>query len=230
MNSHRFRSRTLRPRTLAAAFLAGILLAVLVTSCGSSGTAGQRGNGLVHLDDLPGAAGVRGVALQQPLSKPDIRLTGTDGRPYDFRAATAGRLTLLFFGYTHCPDICPTTMADIAAALSTLPPADRAQVSVVFVTSDPQRDTPAALGSWLAQFDPSFVGLTGPFETIAGYAEQLGVTLERPQRQPDGSVTVSHGTQVTAFSPNGTARVAYLAGTKVADYAHDIPLLIAGRT
>nr|WP_131769838.1 SCO family protein [Candidatus Protofrankia californiensis] len=220
-----------RHRSLVVALLAGILLAVPVAGCGSPETTGRRaGGGPVHLDDLQGAAGVRGVALQNPLGKPDIRLTGTDGRSYDFRAATAGRLTLLFFGYTHCPDICPTTMADIAAALGVLPAADRAKVSVVFVTSDPQRDTAAVLGAWLAHFDPSFIGLTGSFELIAGYADQLGVTLERSRQQPDGSVTVSHGTQVTAFSPDGIAHVVYLAGTKVVDYAHDIPLLIAGRT
>ncbi len=210
--------------------VAGVLIAVLLAGCGASAGAGRRAGGPVNLDDVAGAAGIRGVGLEHPVDKPDIRLTDTGGRPYDFRQATAGRLTLLFFGYSHCPDICPTTMADIAAALGALPGADRSKVSVVFVTSDPDRDTGAVLHTWLAQFDPSFVGLTGSFDVIAGYAGQLGIELESPRRQADGSVTVTHGTQVTAFSPDGTAHVVYLAGTKVADYAHDIPLLIAGQT
>ena len=83
-------------------------------------------------------------------AKPDFTLTDTSGHPYDFRARTQGQLTLLFFGYTHCPDVCPITLATIAGALNNLP---GHAVTVVFVTTDPARDTTSRLRSWLDGYD-----------------------------------------------------------------------------
>jgi hypothetical protein len=114
-----------------------------------------------------------------------------------------------------------------------LPTADRApsfrgRVAVVFVTTDPDRDTGPVIRSWLNQFNPSFFGLRGPLEQVAGYAAQLGVPLAAPRREADGTITVDHGAQVTAFGPDGVARSVYLANTQVDDYAHDISLLLKG--
>src|ERR1700754_1423726 len=97
---------------------------------------------------------------------PDTRLTGMDGRSYDLRKRTAGSVSMLFFGFTHCPDVCPTTMADVAGAMRLLTPAERTKVKVVFISADPARDTPKALKSYLGNFDTSFIGLTGPLKTI----------------------------------------------------------------
>ncbi|WP_045876410.1 SCO family protein [Pseudofrankia sp. DC12] len=219
----RRRRRTHPVVTLTVLGAAVLVLTAALAGCGGSSASST---GVVNLDDAPKAAGLRGPELATPLPMPDIRLTDTAGRPYDVKAATGGKLTFVYFGYTHCPDVCPTTMADIARALDLVPAADRGRVAVVFITTDPDRDTGPVIRSWLDQFNPSFVGLRGPLAQVADYAGQLGVPLAAPQRQADGTVTVDHGAQVTAFSPDGTARTVYLANTQVEDYAHDIPLLL----
>jgi protein SCO1/2 len=96
---------------------------------------------------------------------------------------------------------------------------------VVFVTTDPERDTGDVIDRWLGQFDKTFIGVTGTLDRIHAEAERLGVPLTDPERQPDGTYLVTHGTQVIAFAKEGTARVAYLAGTQVKDYIHDLPIL-----
>ncbi len=194
----------------------------------SSSTATTSSGPPVVTDTQSPQGGMRGTALGPPIAMPDTRLTDTTGQPYDVRAHAAGRLTLLFFGYTHCPDVCPTTMADLATALTQVSPAVRKQISVMFVTSDPARDTPSVIHHWLDMFDSTFVGLTGDVKTIDAAAHSVGVPLEPPRRQADGSYTVDHGAQVLAFAPNREARIVYLAGTPVADYAHDLPLLLRG--
>jgi protein SCO1/2 len=182
----------------------------------------------VNLDEVAGAAGVRAVRLAEPLAKPDVPLVDTAGEPYDVRARTAGRLVLMFFGFTRCSNVCPTTMADLAAALGLVDPAVADQVVVVFVTGDPDHDTGPVTRRWLDQFDSSFVGLSDSFDAVSAYAAKLGVRLEPARTNPDGSVVVGHSSQVTAFGPDGVAHVVYEAGTTVADYAHDIPLLVRG--
>ena len=86
------------------------------------------------------------VTLDRPFAKPHLVLTDTHGKPFDLVKQTAGRPTLLYFGYTHCPDVCPTTMSDIAVARRKLPAAERDKLQVVFVTTDPTRDTAEAAG------------------------------------------------------------------------------------
>jgi len=185
---------------------------------------------IVNLNSASAAPGLRGFALQTPLAEPAVTLTDTAGRPRDLRRTIPGHVTMLYFGYTHCPDICPTTMADIAAALTLVPAAVRAKVDVVFVTTDPGRDNPSVLRRWLAGFDPSFVGLTGSAADINRAATAVSVALPSPSPGPDGTPILLHGTQITVFGPDGVARVAYDAGTSIADYAHDLPLLLAGQS
>lgn len=140
-----------------------------------------------------------------------------------------GRLMLLYFGYTNCPDICPTTMADLGQALHQLPPQAQAHTQVVFVTSDPARDTPAVLKRWLANFDTGlplpFVGLSAATAQIDALAKSVGVPLSAPVVDSDGTVSVAHGTQTLAFL-DGRAPLTWLYGTKVGDYAHDIGQLV----
>ncbi|MCM3926299.1 SCO family protein [Frankia sp. AiPs1] len=207
---------------LAVAVLAA---AVAVGGCSASSATSSGAPVIVGAAATAGP-GVRGTALGAPIDLPDLHLTDTTGHPYDLRAHAPGRVTLLFFGYTHCPDICPTTMADLAAALTQVSPDIRRRTSVVFVTSDPQRDTPPVMRHWLDSFDSGFVGLTGELATIDAAARSVGVPLEPPRHQADGSWIVDHGAQVLAFGPDRRARVVYTAGTSVADYAHDLPLLL----
>lgn len=193
-----------------------------MATLGSTGCGQSTGNSAVP---AAAATGVRAVRLAGPIAKPELVLTDTTSKSYDLRARTAARVTLLYFGYTFCPDVCPTTMADLALAVRSLPAATRAKVTVVFVTSDPTRDNPAVIKRWLSHFNPSFVGLTGDQAAIYAAAEQVGVPLKAPRAVPDGTYEVEHGAQVLAFGLDGTARYAYVEGTPAADYAHDLALL-----
>ncbi|HEY7573705.1 MAG TPA: SCO family protein, partial [Thermoanaerobaculia bacterium] len=131
-------------RWIAAAALAA-LVAGAACSEGAPARAAGGGGG-------PEAGALRGTELDPSWPKPDFTLTDTEGGPFDFRARTDGFVTLLFFGYTHCPDVCPVHMANIAAVLADLDYADRARIRVVFVTTDPERDTPGRLREWLDRF------------------------------------------------------------------------------
>ena len=170
--------------------------------------------------------GFVGAELIPPRPKPEFVLTGTDGRLYDFRRGTDGYLTLLFFGYTHCPDVCPVHMANIAAVLKRLPVDVGRAVRVVFVTTDPARDTPARLREWLVAFDPSFIGLTGTPKELEQVQQTAGVMPAEPDTTAGPDYTVGHAAQVIAYTPDNLERVMYPFGTRQADWAHDIPLLV----
>jgi protein SCO1 len=181
-----------------------------------------------------------GVRPTPPFPKPDFTLTATDGRPYRFRPATDGHITLLFFGYTHCPDVCPTHMANIAAVLHRLDPAVARQVKVVFVTTDPERDTSERLRQWLGELDPSFVGLRGPMDTVNRALAQLRLQGVRPHatdstHQPgsaqgkDSSYTVDHFAVVLAYTRDNLAHLIYPFGMRREDWANDLPRLVKER-
>ena len=109
----------------------------------------------------------RGGLVTPPLQKPRFVLTDTSGAPFDFWNRTRGSVTLLFFGYTSCPDQCPMHMSNIGSALKKLPADVADRVKLVFVTTDPARDTSAVLRRWLDHFDKRFVGLTGTEAELA---------------------------------------------------------------
>ncbi|MBT2526688.1 SCO family protein [Streptomyces sp. ISL-99] len=171
------------------------------------------------------------TVLDRPFKKPDLVLTDTHGKKYDLRERTKGKPTLIYFGYTNCPDVCPLTMSNIAIASKKLPQADRDKLQVVFVTTDPERDTPEALGKWLkGAGDPTFTGLTGDFPTIQAGARQMGIGIDPPKKEKDGSVVSMHGAQVIAFSPKTDAGyVLYSEDTTAEDYTKDLPKLIKGQ-
>jgi protein SCO1 len=202
-------------RIVAAVFVLGVAL----TAC-SSGS----GNGSDSAQDK-----LHGTKLSPPLAMPPLTLTDQNGKAYDLIARTKGKVTLMFFGYTHCPDECPTMMADLAETMRSLPAQVRSHIAVVDITPDPARDTPVVLKNWLDQFDPSFVGLTGNIDTIYAYAEKVGVPLKRPPVDAKGDYEVVHGTQLLAFGLGQKADVVYTLGTTVQVYEHDFPLLAEGR-
>ncbi|CAM5629576.1 SCO family protein [Streptomyces spiroverticillatus] len=172
------------------------------------------------------------TVLDRPYTKPNLVLKDTNGKEYDFREATKGKPTLIYFGYTNCPDVCPLTMSNIAVAYKKLPKADQEKLRVVFVTTDPERDTPKELGKWLkGAGSPDFIGLTGDFPTIQAGARQLGVSIEPSTKDKDGKVTSMHTKQVIAFSPKTDA--GYLLYTDEAtadDYTADLPKIVKGET
>jgi protein SCO1/2 len=211
-------------RTLAAA-LAAILAVAVTAGCGSSAPAqAPQNTGLVHIK----VSAYRGRIVTPAKPKPGFVLTGVSGQPYDFRAMTAGMVTLLFFGYTHCPDECPLTAANTAAAMRDLSPAQQARVRFVFVTVDPARDTGPVLRRWLDRFDPAFIGLTGTLGAVQAAASEAGIPVGKPIRQPDGSYQLDHGTEMLAFSTDNRAHLAFFPSTSSADMAHDLKLLIVG--
>jgi len=212
-------------RITAAALALGLV--GTVSACGSSASSNSASSGFV-VDSAPSSL-FDGDQLTRPFSKPDITLTDASGKQFNLVQGTKGKLTLVYFGYTHCPDVCPTTMATLAATMRSLTPAQAAQIDVVFISSDPKRDTPAVLHTWLGQYDPAFIGLTGDFSTIQEAASSLGITIEPPATSADGSYTVTHGAEVIAFDAKGKGYLVYTSGTSVPQFQHDIPLLLAGR-
>lgn len=174
-----------------------------------------------------GVRTLHGVALPHPIPRPSFVLRDTRGERYDFRARTAGQLTLFFFGYTHCPDVCPVHLANIEAGLERLPYTDRQRIRVVFVTTDPARDTPTVIRQWLDAFDPAFIGLSGTEAEVDTLQTRLGLGAAiRSPATAGGSYTVGHATQVFAFEADDSARVVYPFGTRQADWVHDLPLLL----
>ncbi len=192
-----------------------IAAAAIAAACASGGA------------DRPHGA-LRGVELGAPLERPSFTLMATDGAPYDFGARTAGKLTFLFFGYTHCPDICPVHVANVASVLRSLSFEDRSRAQFVFVTVDPARDSLPLLKTWLAQFDDTFIGLAGPLDTINAIQAELNLpSAIIPEPDADGNYFPGHAAQVIVFEEDDRARVIYPFGTRQVDWAHDIPLLLA---
>jgi len=205
-----------------------LLVAVLVAAlsayaCGSSNDPQPAVTPAATQQDLS----LSGIPASEPLPKPDVVLTDTSGQPYDFRARTEGKIALLYFGYTFCPDICPTHMATVAAALKELPPELAREVEVVFVTIDPDRDTPEQLRTWLDLFDSSFVGARTDGElAVRNMQYDVGLHPATKTPLPDGQYTVSHPTLMTVFTRDGLGHVYYPYGTKKDTLAHDLKILI----
>lgn len=172
------------------------------------------------------AATYRGGLVTPPIPKPRFTLTDTSGAPFDLQAKTQGSVTLLFFGYTHCPDMCPLQMNMIARAFKTLPPAVQSQFKVIFVTTDPERDTPQTLRSWLDHFDRRFIGLTGSVAAIE--AAQVAANIapaKKSAARSDGAYEVGHAAFVFAYTKDNLAHVIYPVGLGSEDWMHDLPLL-----
>ncbi|WP_129841409.1 SCO family protein [Streptomyces sp. RFCAC02] len=215
-------------RTFRTAAVAAVSLLAL-TSCGGGGDDSDEGGDAPAAEVSGGTAVDEGTVLDTPFDKPDLVLTDTEGEPYDLRAETAGHATLLYFGYTNCPDICPLTMSNIAVAARDLTEEQRADLRVVFVTTDPERDTPESLGPWLDAQDPDFTGLTGDFDAVQAAAESLGVYIEPAYEDENGDIVSTHGAQVIGFLPtDDKAHVLYSEGVTAETFERDLPKLIAG--
>lgn len=177
---------------------------------------------------VPGKADYHGGLVSPPLPKPKFTLTDTSGTAFDFQAKTEGYVTLLFFGYTHCPDMCPMQMYTIAEALRKLPPAMAGQFKVVFVTTDPARDTPQVLRTYLDRFNKGFIGLTGNQDIIQ--AAQVAASLPPATKgtvQRDRNYEMGHSAFVLTYTKDNLAHVIYPVGLKSEDWVHDLPILVS---
>ncbi|KOT32633.1 hypothetical protein ADK41_29600 [Streptomyces caelestis] len=215
----------MRKKTFTAAALLAVA-SLTLSACGSG--SGDSGEPIAVVSEEAGAQKAATV-LDHPFQKPDLVLTDTNGEEYDLRAETAGKPTLIYFGYTHCPDVCPLTMNNLAVAKKQLPREQQDELRLVFVTTDPERDTPAALGTWLKGIDSQVVGLTGDFDTIQAGARTLGISIDPPRKDDNGKTVSDHGTQVIAFSPKTDGGyVLYGEDATVEDYTKDLPKIIKG--
>lgn len=158
----------------------------------------------------------------------ELALTGHDGKPRtlaDFR----GKVVILFFGFTHCPDICPTTLADAAAALKKLG-SDAARVQVLFVTVDPERDTPEVLAKYVPAFDPGFLGLTGDAAATQRAAKEFKIFYEKRPGGAPGAYTVDHSGQSYVLDAQGRLRLFVRHDRIAQDLAEDLRALLREKT
>jgi len=192
------------------------LVAVLLTTMLLAAGCGQEKSVDLH-----------GSVVDPPFTVAGDELTTTEGKPFSLAKDTTAPLTLVFFGYTHCPDICPAVLSSITSGLLKLTEAQRAQVDVVFVTSDPDRDTPKVLRSYLDRFDQGMVGLSGDVKTVAKVGESIGVFVDSGEELPGGGYDPnSHGSYVIAINDKHEAPIFWSGDTAPSQFADDIRFLL----
>ena len=156
----------------------------------------------------------------------ELALTGHDGKPYDL-AAFKGRAVILFFGYTQCPDVCPITMGSLRELMATLG-VDAQRVQVLFVTVDPERDTPSLLAQYVPSFHPSFLGLYGDAAATAKVAAEFKIFYRKQPGSTAGTYTVDHTAGSYVFDPSGRLRLYFRHGEAPERMAQDLKRLLAG--
>ncbi len=187
------------------------LLGLLVAGCGTAADTGE----------------FTGTRLKQPYHAPDIALTDTDGQPYSLASSTDKPLTLVFFGYTNCPDFCPLVLNNIRSALNQLDDADREKVDVVLVTTDPARDDARTMRKYLDEYDKSFIGLTGDLDTIIEVGEPLHVYVNDGKKLPTGGYDLGgHSTFTLAIDSHDDGVALWNQETSAAEFAADIHTLL----
>lgn len=154
----------------------------------------------------------------------DFRLTDHNGRVRTL-ADFKGKVVAIFFGYTHCPDVCPTTLSDFAAALKLL--GDQAgRVQVIFVTLDPQRDTPDILKQFVPAFNPAFLGMYTDAETLKQLAKEYKVVYQKTSVKATSDYLIDHSAGTYIYDPKGNLRLLMPYGSSPEAIAHDLKLLL----
>lgn len=202
-------------------------LLVLLAGCGCSADSGSDSGsvsgapvtGITRSDD----DGYHGILLDRPYAVPRLVLTDTGGKPFDLAAQP--RRTLVFFGYTRCPDICQVVMSTIASAMARLTPAEQEQLEVAFVTTDPARDTRPVLRSYLDRFDPDFVGVTGTLDRIDTLGQPMDIFIKHGQKLPSGGYEVDHSTVVVSVR-QGAGDLVWTGATSPSDMAADLQQIL----
>jgi protein SCO1/2 len=188
---------------------------VLLAGCGSSGGSEPAVTGVKISDD----DGYHGIYLDKTYAVADEKLVDTSGKAFEL--ATQPRRTLVFFGYTNCPDICQVVMSTLASAITKLSPDERRQVQVAFVTTDPARDTRRVMRRYLERYNKDFVGVTGPLRSIVTLAKPMGIDILKGQKLASGGYEVEHTTNVIAVR-RGQGDLVWTASTSPSDLADDL--------
>ncbi|PDH70137.1 MAG: hypothetical protein CNE88_00310 [Acidimicrobiales bacterium MED-G01] len=165
-----------------------------------------------------------GLEVDQPQTMPDPVLIDTQGQPFAMRADTEGSARLVYFGFTSCPDICPVHLAQLSDVLARpgMPP----NIEVLFVTVDPETDTPEVIRDFLDQFSTEFIGLTGTKETLIEVQRQFSALVARPALNKNGeNQEIGHDGRVFAFAPDGLGRTQYPHPTRQTTWTRDLPIL-----
>ncbi len=201
--------------------LAAVLALVVLAGCGGAGgdDDGAPVAGITTSDD----DGYRGIKLDEPYVVPDLTLSDTSGKEFDL--ATRPERTLVFFGYTNCPDICQVVMSTIASAVARLSDSEQAKLGVAFVTTDPARDTRTVLRTYLDRFDPDFVGVTGSLDQIDQLAQPMDVFIKKGRKLPSGGYEVDHSTVVVSVR-QGQGDLVWTGATSPSDMATDLKKIL----
>jgi len=167
---------------------------------------------------------LKGSEITSGVAAPEIALTQADAQPFNL-TAYRGRIVLVFFGYTSCPDVCPTTMADFKRLKADL--GEKAsQVEFVFITVDPQRDTPERTQAYASGFDQGFIGLSGTEGELQPVWTAYGVYRKLEDNGHHDGYSVEHSTRIYLIDKSGHLRLTYPYGTAVTDLAGDIRYLL----
>lgn len=170
-------------------------------------------------------APLNGILIQSPQVADDFALMSSTGETMslsDFR----GQYVLLYFGYTFCPDVCPTTLNDLVDMADTLGERNMEGVQVILVSVDPERDTPEQLASYLRYFRPDFLGMTGSLAEIDAVASQFGVFFQRHEGSAATGYLVDHTSTITLVDPNGYVRMVFPYDTSGEEIAADLRYLM----
>ncbi|HMO53007.1 MAG TPA: SCO family protein [Tepidiformaceae bacterium] len=205
-----------KPLPVAALAIGVLLFGLAASACGFFGG-----------DDEPKEPDrYMGAVIMPPISKPHAVLLNEEGEEWNLTTETEGYVTLLYVGYTHCPDICPTHLHEIDVALRQLDPAVSSRVKVIMATADPERDSPAQLKQYLDTFNEGFIGLTGPRELMDQFQAALGLQPATRTDLGNGYYAVNHAAYVMAFTTDNIAHLVYPAGMGTAEWLNDLPLLV----
>ena len=171
-------------------------------------------------------AGFRGTTYGEPYPvAQEFELSRGDGSRLRL-SQMRGKAVLLFFGYTSCPDVCPTTLAELKQALEKLGEEKAQQVEVLFVTVDPQRDTPERVQEYVDHFNPDFIGLSGSESELVPVWQKYGVFREIVDGTSAAGYIVNHTARVTLIDQDGNMRVSFAFETPVEDIVHDLNMLL----
>lgn len=216
-----------RPARLARrAVPVAVALALAVVLSGCAGPAGSSDDGPVaRVHTTEHDDGWHGLLLETPYAMPDVAFTTSEGATLDPAVDQVAPVTLVFFGYTSCPDVCNAVLADFAAALRRADDTVRERTRLLFVTTDPARDTPEAMRDYLGRFDRSFIGLRTDLDTMKRAATSLGVAITGNTKLPSGGYDVGHSAQVIGFDSEGVGRLVWMPGTPVGDLRDDLTRL-----
>ncbi len=215
----------------------GLAASVILASCSKTGEINKQADSSPAILD-PNQSDFNGNLVDPPLARPDLVLDDTEGQRFNVARSSSKDATALFFGFTNCDNVCPTTMADLAAARRALPHALASRFVVVFVTVDPQRDTPRLLRRWLDRYDTDFIGLIGGGKSthraersLYAPVSHIGLASEhqngdhQPQSPDNPDYEVAHTGTVYVFGPDGESLI-YTGGTTPGQYTEDVTRLL----